>query len=84
MKKVIGILLIVIGSFLSLATLISSLPQILGAFANADSSANGIGYFLGTIIGFLLFLALSIFLIIMGAKLAKSTKQKRDEPTEDY
>lgn len=84
MKKVFGILLIIIGSFLSFATLISSFPQILVAFANLNSSANEIGYFLGTIIGFLLFLAISIFLIIIGAKFAKSSKQKRSEPTEDY
>lgn len=84
MKKVFGIILIIIGSLLSLATLMGSFQQILTAFANLNSTANGIGYFLGTIVGFLLFLAISIFLIIIGARFAKSSRQKRSEPTEDY
>lgn len=83
MKKVFGILLIVIGSFLSLAGLFGNVPNII-ALSNSNGDAEATGAIFGAILAFLLVMAMAIFLIIMGAKLAKSSKQKRNFPTEDY
>lgn len=83
MKKVIGILLIAIGSFLSLAGLFGNIPNII-ALSNSNSNAEATGAVVGAIVAFLTIMAIAIFLIIFGAKLAKSSKQKRTRPTEDY
>jgi hypothetical protein len=85
MKKVFGLLLIIIGSILSLANLMSTIPNFIKFLSNTKSfDAHGIGYLLGIIIFFLLLTALSVFLIIKGAKLAKSSRQKIKESVEDY
>ena len=84
MKKVLGILLIIIGSFLSLASLFGNVPNILKTFANSSGDAETTGAIVGAIVAFLISMALAIFLILFGAKLAKSPKQKRIDPTENY
>jgi Ca2+/Na+ antiporter len=68
MKKFFGIVLIIIGSILSLATLLASLPLIIKSLLSVlhNPNATSIGEFIGSIIGFLLLMGIALFLIIKG------------------
>ena len=87
MKKFFGIMLIIFGSILSIATSLSSLPLIVKDFAailKDGLNAYLGGRFLGSIIVFLLLMALAIFLILKGAKLIKHSRIKPNNTVEEY
>jgi uncharacterized membrane protein len=80
LKKVVGIIFILMGCFLSLALLAQIPMAILRIKAEDSSEGYGVGYIMGTIIGAIILLVITVFLFKFGFKwVSNKTKPKKIE-----
>lgn len=80
LKKVLGVIFILIGGLLSLSLLIQTRSTVISALERKEVSGYGLAYIMGIIIGFLIFLVPIFFLFKFGFKwISNKTKPKKVE-----
>ncbi|MDQ7948863.1 MAG: hypothetical protein REI78_06270 [Pedobacter sp.] len=86
MKKFFGVLLIIIGSLFMFLCLIGGLPVMGKSFAAmiAEPSIDTASFFIGTVIGAFLIIAITGLPIFFGVKLTKKKKVTPMLPLEEY
>jgi hypothetical protein len=79
LKKVIGIVLLLLGGLISFSTLINLLKEIIIMVQMKEElSAYHIGYTIGIIIGLVFVSVIAYYLIKLGLKLLERKKEKAD------
>ncbi|RWU07743.1 hypothetical protein [Pedobacter chitinilyticus] len=85
MRKIFGVLLIILAAFLSLAILMSTLPTLLDSSSKVKGSdASSLGYAIGTFIAFISMVAVNACLYFFGFKLLKKKKELVPIPSKDF
>lgn len=80
LKKILGVIFILIGGLLSLSLLIQAPSTVISALERKEVSGYGVGYIFGVIIGFLIILVPIFFLFKFGFKwISNKTKPKKIE-----
>ncbi|WP_452602364.1 hypothetical protein [Pontimicrobium sp. MEBiC06410] len=79
LKKILGVLFILIGGFLSLSLLIQAPNTVINSLERKEVSGYGMAYVFGIIIGFLIFLIPIYFLFKFGFKWVSNKKKSRIE-----
>ena len=76
MRKLFGILLIILGWFVSLCGLLAAIPNIMHSIKEQTPTENKVAFIIGTLIGVLVISLISYILIRLGMRLLKTRKEK--------